>query len=60
MADDMGYILTPVRLGMCRLESAFDGTLDLYHFGLMNDAIAVASENDRRFRAWRPRAPRGK
>lgn len=40
--------MRPVLRGMCRFESAVDGTLDLEHFAIMNDAINVLVENEAR------------
>lgn len=40
------WVLTPVRRGMCRYESLKDGTLDLADIARMNDALAVASDNE--------------
>lgn len=34
---------------MCMYESLKNGTLDLADVALMNDALAVADENERRF-----------
>lgn len=36
---------------MCRFESLKDGTLDLADIALMNDALDVQAENERRARA---------
>jgi len=36
--------------GMCRYESLKDGSLDLADIALMNDAIDVETENQRRLR----------
>jgi hypothetical protein len=52
MPEGMDFIMRPVRAGMCKLESALDGTLDLYHFGLMNDSLDVDVENQRRVNNW--------
>lgn len=40
--------MRPVLRGMCRLESLYDGTLDLEQLALANDALDVMDENDRR------------
>jgi hypothetical protein len=42
----MDFILRPVLAGMCKMESAYDGTLDLAAFALMNDALAIKAENE--------------
>ena len=36
----------PVLSGLCRYESLKDGTLDLADIALMNDALAVKSDNE--------------
>ena len=41
-------IMQPVAEGFCRYESLLDGTLLLRDIDLMNDAISVRNENDRR------------
>jgi len=35
--------------GMCRYESLKDGTLSLFDVALMNDALDVQNENERRY-----------
>ncbi len=45
--------MRPVVRGMCKLESLFDGTLDLEQIALANDALDVADENDRRIQEAR-------
>ena len=40
--------MTPVVEGMCSYESLKNGAVDLYDISLMNDALAVRSENERR------------
>lgn len=37
--------MRPVMRGCCKLESLFDGTLDLEAIALANDAIDVLEEN---------------
>lgn len=44
------WLLRPVIAGMCRYESLLDGTLDLADLALMNDALDVRAENERRAR----------
>lgn len=43
------YLLRPVIKGMCKYESLKDGTLSLYDVALMNDALDVQDENERRY-----------
>ena len=38
--------MAPVTSGMCRFESLKDGSVDLADVALMNDALAVKSDND--------------
>lgn len=45
------WLLRPVVRGMCRYESLRDGTLDLKDVALMNDALDVQTENERRYLA---------
>lgn len=46
LADEAG----PAR-GLCRYEGLKDGTLSLEDVALMNDALTVQEENERRFMA---------
>lgn len=39
-------IARPILKGMCKMESAKDGTLDLADFAFMNDAIECQLENE--------------
>lgn len=48
MPSGLGWLLAPVAAGWCRYESLKDGTLDLVDVAVMNDALAVRAENDRR------------
>ena len=41
----------PVLRGLCRYEGLKDGTLSLEDVALMNDALTVQEENERRFMA---------
>lgn len=43
--------MQPIVRGMCKYESLKDGTLDLADIALMNDALAVSDENERRMHA---------
>lgn len=43
------YLLRPVIKGMCKYESLKDGTLSLFDVALMNDALDVQHENERRY-----------
>jgi uncharacterized protein DUF6889 len=38
--------MAPVIAGMCLMESLTDGSLDLEHVALMNDALAVKMDNE--------------
>lgn len=41
--------MRPVLRGLCKFESLKDGTLDLADIALMNDALDVQDENERRY-----------
>jgi len=43
--------MDPIAAGMCRMESLYDGTLDLTDFALMNETLAVRAENEARIAA---------
>ncbi len=49
MPDGEDWLLRPVVRGMCRYESLKDGTLDLADLAIMNDALNVQDENERRY-----------
>jgi hypothetical protein len=59
MADGEDFLMRPCLRGVCRLESLIDGTLDLEHIALANDALDVMEENERRFRAHQERLRNG-
>jgi hypothetical protein len=40
--------MRPILAGMCKYESAIDGTLTLNDFADMNDALDVRAENEHR------------
>jgi hypothetical protein len=44
------FIMRPIMAGLCQMESAYNGALDLEKFALMNDALDVRDENERRYR----------
>lgn len=48
MAGNEDFLYRPVIEGMCREESLWDGTLSLYRVFLMNEALDVRAENQRR------------
>ena len=50
MPDGEDYLMAPVLAGMMRMESLIDGTLDLEHVAMANEALAVQRENERRAR----------
>lgn len=56
MADGLSWLLTPVRRGMCKMESLLDGSLDLSHVAMMNEAMVVEAENESRAHAAMKRA----
>ena len=47
------WLLRPCIEGMCKYESLKDDTLSLYDVALMNDALDVKQENERRYMAAR-------
>ena len=47
--------MRPVLRGLCRYEGLKDGTLSLEDVALMNDALTVQEENERRFMAAKER-----
>ena len=49
MPDGEDWLLRPVVRGMCKYESLKDGTLDLADMAIMNDALNVLEENERRY-----------
>jgi hypothetical protein len=44
--------MRPALRGVYRMESLIDGTLDLEHIYLANDALDVYDENERRYHAY--------
>jgi len=40
--------MRPVLHGLCKYESLIDGTLSLSDIKIMNDAISIKNENERR------------
>lgn len=42
--------MRPVLRGLCRYESLKDGALDLADVAMLNDALDVQAENERRMR----------
>lgn len=51
LPDGEGLLMNPVLRGVYRMESLLDGTLDLEHVYLANDALDVQDENERRLMA---------
>lgn len=49
MPDGEDWLLRPVVRGMCKYESLKDGTLDLADVAMMNEALNVQDENERRY-----------
>jgi len=41
--------MRPVLRGLCKYESLLDGTLDLCDLAVMNDALDIQDENQRRY-----------
>jgi len=42
----MDFMMRPVLAGICKMESLYNGTLDLNDFALMNDALNAKAENE--------------
>ena len=49
LPDGEDWLMSPIIKGLCRFESLVDGKLTLADFALMNDALDVVEENDRRY-----------
>ena len=49
LPDDLGWLMRPVMRDKCKMESLKDGTLDLADIALLNDALDVLDENERRY-----------
>jgi hypothetical protein len=49
MANQRDWLYRPVRAGMCKAESLYDGVLDLDAIADMNEAMDVAEENRQRY-----------
>lgn len=56
MPEGEEELLRPVMRGLIQYESLIDGTLDLYDISVLNDAIDVQDENDRRVQRFSGRA----
>ena len=50
LPDDEDWIMRPVLEKMCSFESLKNGSVDLADLALMNDALDVKYENERRYR----------
>ncbi len=48
MSEDLDFLLRPVIKGLCSYSELKDGTLDLYDIDILNEALDVQEENDRR------------
>lgn len=48
MEEGIDFIMRPIIRGLCRYESAVDGTLLMVDFARMNDALDVQDENEAR------------
>jgi len=49
LPDGEDWLLRPVLEGLCKYESLKDGSLGLHDVALMNDALDVKYENERRY-----------
>lgn len=50
MGNGEDWLMQPILRGLCRYESLKDGSLDLADFAIMNQALDVQAENERRYR----------
>lgn len=50
MANGEDWLLRPILRGLCKYESLTDGTLTMADFAIMNQALDVQDENERRYR----------
>lgn len=48
LGEGKNFIMRPIMRGICKYESAIDGTLRLVDFAKMNEAMDVFDENERR------------
>ena len=48
MATGEDWLLRPVIAGCCRYESLLDGSLSLEDMAVMNEALDVQAENEKR------------
>jgi hypothetical protein len=48
MVESEDWLFRPVMRNMIRAESLLDGTIDLAYIALLNEAIDVENENQRR------------
>lgn len=46
------YLMRPALRGVYRMESLLDGTIDLEHVLVANDALNVTDENEHRYHEW--------
>lgn len=49
MTDGIDWLIRPVLAQLCRYESLIDGTLGLADIAVMNEALDVQAENERRY-----------
>ena len=52
LPEGEGYLMRPALRGVYRMESIIDGTLDLEHVVLANEALDAMDENERRYYRW--------
>lgn len=51
MKEHEDWLMRPVIEGLCKYESLLDCTLNLVDIALMNEALDVKNENERRYHA---------
>lgn len=49
MPEGEDWLMRPILRGLCKYESLKDGTLSLLDVAIMNEALDVQEENERRF-----------
>ena len=55
MAQGEDWLIRPVMRGLCKFESLKDCSLDLEDVAVMNEALDVEAENQRRIDEWAKR-----
>jgi hypothetical protein len=56
LPDGEMWLMAPVLAGLCSYRDLLDPSLTLEDFALMNDALSVKAENQRRAREYQDRS----